>query len=73
MPFAPPAHVVSFGRFELRFNPERMPFTGSRACLAGRFEIDDSAGSLAVEHGRIMLRDGTVVAESMQTRLTAGR
>ena len=41
--------------------------------LVGSFEIDDSAGGLAVEHGRITLRDGTVVAESLQTRLTAGR
>ena len=24
VPFAPPAHVVSFGRFELRFDPERI-------------------------------------------------
>ena len=33
--FAPPAHVVSFGRFELRFDPDRMPFTGPRARLTG--------------------------------------
>ena len=130
-PFAAPAQVVSFGRFELRFDPERMPFTGDRAhlggyvrpleprpidaawlvmavdCfpppafaraepptggmsidltvhihrsgftlpddawLAGRFEIDDSTGGLATEHGRITQLDGTVVAESFQTRLTA--
>ena len=41
--------------------------------LVGSFEIDDSAGGLAVEHGRITLTDGTVVAESFQTRLTAAR
>jgi hypothetical protein len=41
------------------------------AWLAGSFEIDDSTGSLTVEHGRIILLDGTVVAESFQTRLTA--
>ena len=123
----------SFGRFELRFDPHRMPFTRATGGLAGyvrplearpvdaawlamatdwfpppgvrpdrapdrrhehrpdhprppqrvqpaddgwltgSFEIDDSAGGLAVEHGRITLRDGTVVAESFQTRLTAGR
>ena len=133
MPFAPPAHVVSFGRFELRFDPARMPFTGPRPSLAGYvrpvearpcdaawlvmaadcfpppafarteapiggmsidmtvhlhrsgfrlpddgwlvgiFEVDDSAGGLAVEHGRLTRLDGTVVAESFQTRLTAGR
>lgn len=38
--------------------------------LTGSFEILDSSGGLAVEHGRIGLRDGTIVAESFQTRLT---
>jgi acyl-CoA thioesterase len=130
VPFSPPAHVVSFGRVELRFDPDRMPFAGTRAyvggyvrplearridaawlvmatdCfpppaslvpssdgrvsidltvhihrsgfalgddewLAGSFEIDDSTGGLAVERGRITKMDGTVVAESFQTRLTA--
>lgn len=131
VPFTPPARVVNFGRFELRFDPERMPFTGERAhlagyvrplearpidaawlvmaadCfpppafaraepptgamsidltihihrsgftvhddawLAGTFEIHDSTGGLAVEHGRITQMDGTVVAESFHTRLTA--
>ncbi len=129
--FQPPAEVISFGRFELRFDPERMPFTDGRTrlagyvrprepraidaawlvmaadCfpppafarserplggvsidlavhvhrngleldegewLAGSFEIHDSTGGLAVEHGRITLIDGTVVAESFHTRLTA--
>jgi hypothetical protein len=86
--FEPPAHVVSFGRFELRFDPERPPFSGDRAhiggyvrplearpgdaaWLAGSFEIHDSAGGLAVEHGRLTQLDGTVVAESFHTRLTA--
>ena len=131
VPFEPPAHVVSFGRFELRFDPERMPFAGHRAhiagyaCplegrpvdadwlvmaadrfpppafaridrptgemsidftvhvhrsrlalgddgrLAGSFEIHDNSGGLAVERGRLTQLDGTVVAESFQTRLTA--
>ena len=130
VPFPPPAHVVSFERFELRFDPGRMPFTGERAhlggyvrplesrpvdaawlvmaadgfpppafarteaptggtsidltvhihrsgftlqdddWLAGCFEIHDSTGGLAVEHGRIAQMDGTVVAESFHTRLT---
>ena len=39
--------------------------------LTGAFEIQTSAGGLAVEHGRIAERDGTLVAESFQTRLTA--
>ncbi len=131
VPFEPPAHVVNFGRFELRFDPARMPFAGDRAhiggyvrplekgpvdaawlvmatdCfpppafaraepptggmsiditvhvhrsglalgddgwLAGSFEIHDSTGGLAVERGRLTQLDGTVVAESFQTRLTA--
>jgi hypothetical protein len=41
------------------------------AWLAGCFESHDSTGGLAVEHGRIIQKDGTVVAESFQTRLTA--
>ena len=119
------------GRFEFRFDPQRMPLTGERAqlagwvrppearpidaawlvmavdcfpppafartepptggmsidltvdihrnglCLgqgawlAGSFEIDDSTSGLAVEHACITRLDGTVVAESFQTRLTA--
>jgi acyl-CoA thioesterase len=39
--------------------------------LVAEFAIDDSTGGLAVEHGRITRRDGTVVSESFQTRLTA--
>ena len=130
VPFEPPAHVVSFGRFELRVDPGRMPLAGDRAhiggyvrpleaspvdaawlvmaadCfpppafarvepptggmsidytvhvhrsgpdlgddgwLAGSFEIHDSTGGLAVERGRLTRLDGTVVAESFQTRLT---
>ena len=133
VPFSPPAHVVNFGRFELRFDPDRPPFSGPRAEIAGyvrpleprpvdaawlvmasdcfpppafarterpiggmsidmtvhvhrcgfllpdddwlvgRFEIADSVNGLAVEHGRITRTDGSVVAESFQTRLTTGR
>ena len=39
--------------------------------LTGAFEIETSADGLAIEHGRIARRDGTLVAESFQTRLTA--
>jgi hypothetical protein len=38
---------------------------------AGTFEIRTSASGLAVEHGVIALPDGTPVAESFQTCLTA--
>jgi acyl-CoA thioesterase len=41
--------------------------------LVGTFGIEDSTGGLAVEHGRITLMDGTMVAESFQTRLTTQR
>ena len=39
--------------------------------LIGEFEVENSTGGLAVEHGRITAMDGTLVAESMQTRFTA--
>lgn len=39
--------------------------------LAVSFEIDTSTGGLATEHGRIALLDGTLLAESIQTRWTA--
>lgn len=35
VPFVPPDHVVSFGRFELRFDPDRLPFSGPRAEITG--------------------------------------
>lgn len=41
--------------------------------LVGNFEITDSAGGLAVEHGRITATDGVMVAESFQTRLMTQR
>ncbi|HEX2575403.1 MAG TPA: thioesterase family protein [Aquihabitans sp.] len=37
--------------------------------LVGDFEIRNSAGGLAVEHGRITDTSGTLLAESFQTRL----
>ena len=39
--------------------------------LTGSFEVGTSTAGLAVEHGRIAERDGSLVAESFQTRLTA--
>lgn len=39
--------------------------------LVGEFEIVTSTGGLAVEHGRIARRDGTLVSESFQTRWTS--
>lgn len=39
--------------------------------LCARFEIRTSTNALAVEHGLITASDGTPVAESFQTRLTA--
>lgn len=39
--------------------------------LKAAFEIEHSTGGLAVEHGRIVAPDGSLVAESFQTRLTA--
>lgn len=39
--------------------------------LTGSFEIETSRSGLAVEHGTIAAPDGTLVAESFQTRLTA--
>jgi acyl-CoA thioesterase len=41
------------------------------AWLTAAFETETSAGGLAVEHGLIAERDGTLVAESFHTRLTA--
>lgn len=39
--------------------------------LVGEFEIVTSTGGLATEHGRIARMDGSLVAESFQTRWTA--
>lgn len=132
VPFTPPAGLANFGRFELRFDPDRLPFDADRArvcgyvrplerrpvdaawlamavdCfpppafarleppaggmsidltthvhadhtvldpdewLVGEFEIRDSTGGLAVEHGHIARTDGTVLAESFHTRLMTG-
>ena len=39
--------------------------------LVGSFEVETSSAGLAVEHGILATADGTLVAESFQTRLTA--
>jgi acyl-CoA thioesterase len=44
---------------------------GDDEWLCARFEIRTSTNGLAVEHGLITHHDGTPVAESLQTRLTA--
>lgn len=44
---------------------------GSDEWLVGSFQVDNSTQGLAVEHGVITTHDGTPVAESFQTRLTA--
>lgn len=44
---------------------------GADDWLTGEFDIATSTGGLAVEHGRLAQLDGTLVAESFQTRLTA--
>lgn len=41
--------------------------------LKASFEIEQSSGGLAVEHGIIVAPDGSLLAESFQTRLTADR
>lgn len=44
---------------------------GSDEWLLGSFQVDNSTQGLAVEHGVIATHDGTLIAESFQTRLTA--
>ena len=39
--------------------------------LLGSFAVERSTSGLAVEHGLLVTQDGTLVAESFQTRLTA--
>jgi acyl-CoA thioesterase len=65
----PPTGGVSI---DLTVHIHRSGFAlGDDGWLAGCFEIDDSTGGIAVERVRITLMDGTVVAESFHTRLTA--
>jgi acyl-CoA thioesterase len=43
---------------------------GDGEWLAGEYDIENSSAGLAVERGRIVGPDGTLVVESIQTRLT---
>ncbi len=66
---APPTGGVSI---DLTTHVHRQAFVlGEDEWLTGSFEVENSSGGLAVEHGRIARRDGTLVSESFQTRLTA--
>lgn len=65
----PPTGGVSIDLFTHIHRPATV--LGEDEWLAAEFEIEESAGGLAVEHGRIVRADGTLVVESVQTRLTA--
>ncbi len=60
------------------FDPARLPFSEDAARVSGyvrpleprSVDAQESTGGLAVEHGRITTMDGTMVAESFETRLT---
>jgi len=65
----PPTGGVSIDLTTHLHQPE--PTLGADDWLLARFEIATSANGLAVEHGVITTGDGTPVAESFQTRLTA--
>ena len=64
----PPAGGVSIDLTTHIHKPHMV--LGDHEWLIGAFEIQTSGGGLAVEHGRIATHDGTLVAESFQTRLT---
>ncbi len=64
----PPTGGVSIGLTSHLHRPDVV--LADDEWLAGIFEIRESSGGLAVEHGRITTADGTLVAESLQTRLT---
>ncbi len=66
---APPTGGVSIDLTTHVHRPGLM--LGSDEWLVAEFSIANSTGGLAAEHGRITRGDGTVVAESFQTRLTA--
>lgn len=62
---APPLGGISI---DLTTHVHRTIATDQYDWLAARFEIDTRSAGLAVEHGRICTLDGTVLAESFQTR-----
>ncbi len=66
---APPTGGVSIDLTAHIHEPELV--LGPDEWLTASFEIATSTGGLAVEHGRIATTDGSLVAESFQTRLTA--
>jgi acyl-CoA thioesterase len=65
----PPTGGVSIDLTTHVHQPELL--LGDDDWLCALFEIRTSANGLAVEHGLITTGDGTPVAESFQTRLTA--
>jgi acyl-CoA thioesterase len=67
--FEPPIGGVSIDLTTHIHQPEVL--LGDDGWLCARFELRTSANGLAVEHGLIARTDGTPVAESLQTRLTA--
>lgn len=66
---APPTGGISVDMTTHIHQPDLV--LGDDEWLCARFEIGTSANGLAVEHGLITTSDGTPVADSMQTRLTA--
>jgi hypothetical protein len=66
---APPAGGISV---DLTTHVHRTIDDHDGSWLTGRFEIATSVDGLAVEHGRICTLDGDLLAESIQTRWTAG-
>ena len=62
----PPTGGVSI---DLTTHIHQHPILGDAEWLTGAFEVQTSGGGLAVEHGVIAQLDGTLVAESFQTRL----
>lgn len=71
--FPPPAFVrvdppLGGISIDLTTHVHRTIDTAQHDWLAARFEIDTSSAGLALEHGQICTLDGTVLAESFQTR-----
>lgn len=75
--FPPPAFVridppLGGISIDLTTHVHRTIDTDQHDWLTARFEIDTSSAGIAVEHGRICTIDGTILAESFQTRWIAG-
>lgn len=56
---------------ESAFDPDRMPSAPGLEVVSGYIRPSEARPVDAAWHGRIVSMDGTVVAESFQTRLTA--